>query len=267
MDEPSAPPTERPLGGRVAAAVQLGDTVRRATGPWTPAVHALLRHLEAVGFPGAPRVLGFDAQGREVLTFVPGEVPEAARAVTDAALGELGGLLRRYHDAVAGFALPGELAWHWGEEPVPPGARRVVCHNDLAPHNTVFRGGRPVAFIDWDFAAPGPAVWDVANAAWQFVPLADDADCARIGGWAEPPDRFLRLRILADAYRLPASERAVIAEVVARRMEATASGIEALAAAGGPAFRRLLADGVPAQIRRERAWVQRHASRLRAALS
>src|SRR5262245_29279562 len=113
MDEQFALPTERPLGGRVTAAVRAGETVRRVTGPWTPAVHALLRHLEAVGFAGAPRVLGLDAQGREMLTFIPGQTSPTAGVVTDVALGEVGGLLRRYHDAVVGFALPRGLAWHW----------------------------------------------------------------------------------------------------------------------------------------------------------
>ena len=51
-----------------------GETVRRATGEWTPAVHALLGHLRAVGFDGAPRVLGMDGDV-EILTFVTGTGP------------------------------------------------------------------------------------------------------------------------------------------------------------------------------------------------
>lgn len=68
---------EEPLGGGnvSAAVVRIGDTVRRPTGPWTPAVHGLLRHLEQVGFLGAPRVLGSDEQDREILEYVPGSVP------------------------------------------------------------------------------------------------------------------------------------------------------------------------------------------------
>ena len=61
------------LGGNVTeAVVRVGDTVRRPVGEWTPAVHALLHHLEDVGFSAAPRVLGIDAQGREVLTYCEG---------------------------------------------------------------------------------------------------------------------------------------------------------------------------------------------------
>lgn len=60
-------------GGNTTAVVRIGDTVRRPVGPWTPAVHDLLNHLAAVGFPGSPRVLGIDDADREILEFVPGE--------------------------------------------------------------------------------------------------------------------------------------------------------------------------------------------------
>lgn len=52
-------------GGYSTPVVRVEDTVRRATGPWSPAVHGLLRHLERQNF---------DNQGREILTFIPGEV-------------------------------------------------------------------------------------------------------------------------------------------------------------------------------------------------
>ena len=59
-------------GGVTPEVVRVGDTVRRTAGPHTPAVHALLRHLEAKGFRGAPRALGFDDRGREILSYVDG---------------------------------------------------------------------------------------------------------------------------------------------------------------------------------------------------
>src|SRR5882757_4970271 len=60
-------------GGNIGGAVRVGSTVRRPTGPWTPAVHGLLNHLAAAGLAGVPRVLGFDDRGREILDFLPGE--------------------------------------------------------------------------------------------------------------------------------------------------------------------------------------------------
>ena len=60
-------------GTMTAGVVRVGDTVRRPVGRWTPAVHSLLRYLEEVGLEGAPRVLGIDEKGREVLTYLPGD--------------------------------------------------------------------------------------------------------------------------------------------------------------------------------------------------
>ncbi len=135
--------------------VRIGDTVH----PWTPAVHALLRHLEDVGFPAAPRVLGIDDEGREVLTYLAGESgPQGwAEVVGDAGLTAFARLLRDYHDAVAGFRLAGELTWFTGT-----GAGEVVCHGVFGPWNTVWEGDRPVGILDWDYARPGPRRHDVA---------------------------------------------------------------------------------------------------------
>ena len=60
------------LPGGINEVVRIGDTVRRPAGPWSPNVHALLRHLE--GFPGVPRVVAEPADGYEHLSFLPGEV-------------------------------------------------------------------------------------------------------------------------------------------------------------------------------------------------
>ena len=252
------------VGGNISAVSKVGGTVRRGGGPWTPAVHALLRHLERVGFDGAPRVLGKDERGREVLSYIPGEVPDRAspEVVTEEVLAEVGRLLRSYHEAARGFEIPAGISWHHQEL---PGARTVVCHNDVSPRNTVFRDGRPVAFLDWDLASPAPPAWDLAQAAWQFVPLSDDAGCAR-NGWSSPPDRTRRLRVLCDGYRLSYNDRTGFSGLVARRMEATAAGIEVLATEGAAAHERLVREGVPALVRDDRIWVERNAGRLDAAL-
>lgn len=54
-------------GGNVGGAVRIGQTVRRPTGPWTPAVHAVLSHLSSAELAAVPRVHGVDVRGREVL--------------------------------------------------------------------------------------------------------------------------------------------------------------------------------------------------------
>lgn len=168
-------------GGGLASVVRVGETVRRPTGSWTPAVHALLHHLERVGFEAAPRVQGVDEKGREILTFVPGEtgVPP-----DDEALVETARFVRRFHDAISAFRPPPDARWQVMVG--APASGDLVCHNDLSPANTVTRSQRPIAFLDWDLAAPGTRLWDIAYAVWRFVPLYRDDDCLRLGFAVRP---------------------------------------------------------------------------------
>ena len=68
--------------------VRRGDRLLRPMGPWSLAVHEFLRHLEAAGFDGSPRVLGIEGD-REVLTYIDGEVavdPQPGQEAPAAAL-------------------------------------------------------------------------------------------------------------------------------------------------------------------------------------
>ena len=85
---------EEPLAGGMGQRRQCracgrhGSSSDQAPGP-AAAVRGLLVHLEEVGFDGAPRFLGIDDQGREVLSFVDGQVPLPpfpAWSMTDTAL-------------------------------------------------------------------------------------------------------------------------------------------------------------------------------------
>ena len=194
---------EIPLhGGNVSTVVRVGDTVRRNAGPWTPAVHALLRHLEYVGFTGAPRALGMDERNREVLSYLEGECgeyPLAPHWVTDEALVTVATMLRMFHDAQYGFQPPPSAVWRsFGP---PPPDTEVICHHDAAPHNV--SGGRtaPSALIDFDLASPGARIYDVAYAAWTWVPLFSDRDSYTLG-WKRPepaaPAAAVRRRVRAD---------------------------------------------------------------------
>ncbi|WP_326644114.1 aminoglycoside phosphotransferase family protein [Nonomuraea fuscirosea] len=225
-------------GGGVNHVVRAGATVRRPAGPWTPAVHALLRHLEARGFTGAPRAHGLDEHGREVLDFVPGEAadyPLPAWSRTDDALTRAARLLRGYHDATADFAPPPDAVWYF--PPVEPA--EVVCHGDVAPYNCVFRHGRPVALIDFDTAHPGPRIWDVAYAAYRFLPLHEpgDHDGLPLGEQAR------RLRLFADAYGLGAADRAALVRTARARLHHLVAFMRERAAAGDAAFAGHVARG------------------------
>jgi Phosphotransferase enzyme family len=196
------PPVEEPLAGsNITAAVRIGHTVRRPRRPSSEAVLTLLRHLRDNGFEECPEPLGFDAQGREVLSYVEGtggSVPLRAESVTDQALVEHASLIRRFHDAAATFP---HAVHRW--DPLladPLGAGEIVCHNDLSIPNTVYRGGLPAALVDWDLAAPGRRLWDLAYAVWWLVPLHRPEFMKAIG-WPRV-DQGRRLGLFIDAYGL-----------------------------------------------------------------
>ena len=239
----------------VGGAVLLDGTVHRSTGPWTAAVHALLGYLESRRFDGAPRVLGFDARGREVLSWVDGVAPGypfPAWMQTEEVLVDLGALLRRYHDTVVDFTPPPGAQWRrWLGSPGGP----LVRHGDLWPCNVVFRAGRPVALIDWEFAQPGTILDDIASAAKQWVPLLSDSR-AEENGWDLPPARPRRLRLLCDAYGLSTEERPKVLPTVIRNSEYGYRSHKAWGEAGVPGFAEMWKAGSGARILADRGWLE-----------
>src|SRR6478735_9465127 len=189
-DSAHGPADEIPLpGGNVGGAVLVGDTVRRPTGPWTPAVHELLDFLAAAGLPHVPRVLGIDERGREILSYLPGEVvPIGERELSDGQLASAAAWLREYHRVVAGFPR-GRRRWRFVEAALQPG--QIVCHHDSAMYNMAFDGDELVGVFDWDVAGPGIPLDDVAMFAWNSAVLFPDADAAEVAH---------ALRTIADGY-------------------------------------------------------------------
>jgi hypothetical protein len=244
-------PQEPLAGGYVSEVIRIANTVRRGPGPNADFVHLLLSFFEQVSFDGAPRYLGIDAQGREILSFIEGHVPwQASQQVntrTDAGLAAAARLLRRCHDLTAGTALAAES--------------EVVCHNDLSPRNTVYRnhGGSllPVAFIDWDLAAPGRRIHDVALMCWQYLGLGPSvttvAEAAR------------QIRLICDAYGLP--DRGPLIDTILWWQDRCWRGIEAAAASGDAAVARLLAAEAPKWVRLDYAWVAANRAALPDALA
>jgi thiamine kinase-like enzyme len=175
-----------------------------------------LRHFEQVGFGGAPRFLGIDEEGREILSFVEGEPALAPVPAEDDVVAEIGRLLRGLHDAQVDFVPTVNAGWQLlpGE---PASAGEVICHNDLFWPNVIFRSGRPVALIDWDLAAPGLRLQDVGLAAGYWVPLRTDGQAL---AWGLPVDRRAeRLQLLCDAYGLDADSRSRLLDVHLRRRQ------------------------------------------------
>jgi hypothetical protein len=190
---------ERLAGGNMGVVVRVGDTVARQAGDWTPSVHRLLNHLEAYDVPGVPRVQGRTSDGREVLSFLPGTVPSwplPAWLWHEEALASGARLLRRIHDASAGADRTGP----WRSPVHEP--QEVVCHNDFATYNLVFDDdGMAVGAIDWDFASPGPRLWDLAYLAYRIVPMTTVDE----GDGLTADERRQRLDLLLREYGTDAS--------------------------------------------------------------
>jgi phosphotransferase family enzyme len=233
--------SEEPLpGGRTDGAVRIGGVVHKRAAPWTPTVHALLRHLEDAGVDGVPRALGFDEQGRQMLTYLPGEVigdrdPWPAWAYADSTVVQVGQWMRRIHDVTAAFVPPRDERWFTGRT-MQPGW--IVGHQDAAPYNAVMDGGRLAGFFDWDIAGPSPREEDLGFSALLWVPLT----APKAGEQAGPDDvqdRSRRLRLLLDAYRYDGDRRA-FGTVVVERARRQAGVIRSMADAGDRAAIALL---------------------------
>lgn len=166
-------------GGRVTkGVVRVGDTVRRPRGPHSPFVHELLLHLEAVSFPHAPRFLGIDAEGREILTYVNGQVPADLGRFSDSQLRAASRIIRLFHEMTAGTSLAGD--------------HEAVCHGDLSPCNFVFQSGVPSCMIDFDAAFPGPRRLDVGYALWLWLDIGSPS--------LEPYDTGRRIAAFLEGY-------------------------------------------------------------------
>jgi Ser/Thr protein kinase RdoA (MazF antagonist) len=251
-DNAYAPGSELP-GGYINPLVRIGDTVRRPRDANSPFVEALLTHFEASGFEGAPRFLGIDEEGRQILSYVEGHVAWESGSLqppgvwSDESLIEVARLTRRFHDLTAGTSLAGD--------------REVVCHNDLTARNTVYRdagtGYRPVAFIDWDGAAPGDRANDLCYIFWHFL-----CPCPRhpdVEGHAR------RLNAMLDAYGFD-GERTELVPRMLRRMQDSMAGIEAKADSGDPAYVRLVRLGAIESMTGVHEWVAENQVQLEAAI-
>ncbi len=243
--------------GLADGVVRVGETVRRPLGAHGPAVHGLLRYLEDVGFDGAPRFLGVDEQGREVLSYVEGDVPRGALpgyAAADDALAGVARLLRRYHDAVQGYDPPAGA--RWDAEPADLDVEpELIGHCDITPENVVFRDGTPVALIDFDLARPTTRLYDVVTAVRHWAPLADPADRDRLLYHVDPGPR---VRLFCDAYGLARDERRWLLPAAWARFERSYRVMRERAERRGGVWAALWDGGAGRRIRRAQDWMELH---------
>jgi hypothetical protein len=158
--------------------VRVGDTVRRPLKDTSVFVHDVLRHLERKDFDRAPRFLGIDEKGREMLTYISGNVPQQVGGFQKEQWLAAARLLKRFHDATTDCECKGEC--------------EVICHGDPAPGNYVLRDGMPFALIDFEAAHPGKREEDVGYAAWMWLHIGNR--------WVAPEEQGSNLVDFVAAY-------------------------------------------------------------------
>lgn len=272
--EPIGHSVEIPLvgDGLTQGIVRVGSTVRRPRRPFTETVHAYLRHLHSNGFELAPEPLGFDESGREVLTYVEGEVPREPLpdwATTLSVLQDVARLVRRLHDASEGWDPPADASWGSIPGAVPEGvepmfeAAELVAHADYCPGNVVFREGRPYALIDFDLARPTTRMADAVNALYWWAPLVDPIDRPPALVDADVPARVVAF---AEAYGMTGEQRSQIVPLAVRRAHNTHLTMRA-AADVDPVFRRWWDEGVKDRMPRAERWWDENAQEISRALA
>lgn len=243
-------------GGNVNAnVVRIGNTVRRQLTPASETIHQLLLHLATKGFNGCPRFLGIDEKNREVTSFIEGEtgIPPALWQ-HDAPVIAAAKLLRHYHDATMSFVPIGDSMWAYR---YPDATRHeVICHNDFAPYNFIYRGGTPVAVIDFDLAGPGPRLRDVAYAAYWLTPLSFHSTDQIAFAKADLKAGSRRLKLFCTTYGITPGVDLLnmIDEVLAFMSDETAMR----ATVGPTVAAKLEQEGHLAHWQRERASYQAH---------
>ncbi|WP_412735442.1 phosphotransferase [Krasilnikovia sp. MM14-A1259] len=265
-DEVDGPEVELPRGDVTEGVVRVGGTVRRPFQPQSLAVAGYLDHLERAGFPASPRYLGRDNKGRDVLTYLEGDVPgdpPQRWAADDGLLASVARLVRRLHEASWGyaadrhFAAPAGSAWGRDlvrvEVPIEDPTPELVSHGDVTPQNVAVRGGVAVGLLDFDLAGPTGRLLDVYNTAMHWVPLRPPEDIWP--AWRGLVDQAARLRLFADAYGLSAGQRAALPELGIVRAEVSWLRMKAAAEQLGGGWARMWADGVGDAIRRRQAWL------------
>lgn len=267
----SEPADGEPLAGgmvNVGAVFRRGAVVERPAPRTARALHAHLAALGEQGFDAAPTPVALTSDGRERLTYLPGDValpPFPRWAMTEAALSSVGSLLRRLHEACA--RIPVDRSAEWPRALSDPAGGTVLCHNDVCPENVVFRDGRAAALIDFDLAAPGRPLWDVAMTARYWVPMLDPTSASASALYPAGLDVMARLRVLADGYGLSSQERAELPEVIEQATAACRAFVAGRVAEGDPGYLRALSDrGGWERWDRVQEWLTAHRGRFAAAL-
>lgn len=274
IDFPDGPELALPSGDVTEGVVRIGNTVRRPQQPASAIIAEYLVHLEQAGFDGAPKYLGRDRQGRDVLTFLPGVVsgsPVAPWISDDQLLPEVARLVRRLHDASEGWNPSTPLPQHSGRPPLilPDGEPHLVAHRDVTPQNIVFRYSEsgaliPYGLIDFDLIGWTTRSYDLANTAMHWIPLCDpqDRDDAYAG-----IDVAKRLRLLLDGYGYDLVSPQQLLDAAALRFRGAYCSMQWSAENLGGGWARMWKEGIGEKINRRRLWFDKVRVELAAVLA
>ncbi|MBM0066806.1 phosphotransferase [Alkalicoccobacillus gibsonii] len=248
-------------GGNVSNVYRSGSTVRRNQNQDSSKIHKLLLHLDKKNFNYAPKFIGIDEQGREVLSYIEGEAgndPVKEYMRSNLVLKDIASMLRFYHDSVCDFDLLNE----WEPMINTPGLKEVICHNDFALYNIVFQKERPVGMIDFDVAAPGPRLWDIAYTLYTCVPLSrvtynEKGDPTYYNHSIDAPKRKEKVGIFFEAYGLQGLEKGLF-EMVILRIEGLCRYIVEKANQGEMAFQNMIKEGHLEHYRKDVEFLRNH---------
>lgn len=248
-------------GGNVSRVYRSGDSVRRELKPHSPRVHRLLKHLERKGFSYAPKFLGMDEKGREILSYIEGEAgnyPLKEYMWSKDALKEIAKMLRHYHDAVSDFPISSE----WKPLDNTPDNQEVVCHNDFAIYNIIFNHEKPAGIIDFDLAAPGPRLWDIAYALYTCVPLSrhyhtEAGEAVHYNPSFDASRIRQRVKLFFETYGMEEMVEDYV-EMVLLRLEGLCQYMKRKAGEGDAAFQKMLDEGHYEHYQEDIAFIRQH---------
>ncbi|WP_406944216.1 phosphotransferase [Halobacillus sp. SY10] len=252
---------EKLAGGNVSNVYRFEDTVRREIKPGSLKIHRLLQHLESKGFNYAPKFLGIDEKNREILSFIEGEAgnyPLKRYMWSNDVLKEIAQMLRLYHDAVSDFPLIDE----WSPIDNTPSNREVLCHNDFAVYNIIFNHEQPVGIIDFDVAAPGPRLWDIAYTLYTCVPLSrlyhNEAGEAVYYNVSHDAERIkAKIKIFFDSYGIEGIDQGYL-EMVLLRLEGLCRYMKRKSNEGDTAFQKMINEGHLDHYKKDIEFIREH---------